>query len=258
LNVRTIAQNSTSREPRAGAAAPAATTSLDEQQVLLSTLPPSRGQKRLALAIVLILLAAFCATLPFAMVPLGYIKEFIPAYAAGMFVISSITSALLFVQFSIVRSRALLAISGGYLFSAVMSIPWALTFPDLFGETDMTSTTWGLLSRIWHLGFPLSFIGYALLKDDDATPRWPPRSSSFAALLGAAGLLVAVDVVAWLATTTSESMPSALPLSMLFERPQTYWGTACSSSGRFLRSLCCGRGDVPYSTCGSWLFCVVC
>jgi signal transduction histidine kinase len=223
LNVRTIAQNSTSRELRTGTAAPAATTSLDEQQVLLSTLPPSRGQKRLALAIVLVLLTAFCATLPFAMVPLGYIKEFIPAYAAAMFVISSITSALLFVQFSIVRSRALLAISGGYLFSAVMSIPWALTFPDLFGETDMTSTTWGLLSRIWHLGFPLSFIGYALLKDDDATPRWPRRSSSFAALLGAAGLLVAVDVVAWLATTTSESMPSALPLSMLFERPQTYW-----------------------------------
>ena len=223
MNVRKIAQNSTSREPRAGTAAPAATTSLDEQQVLLSTLPPSWGQKRLALAVVLVLLTAFCATLPFAMVSLGYIKEFIPAYAAAMFAISSITSALLFVQFSIVRSRALLAISGGYLFSAVMSIPWALTFPDLFGETDMTSTTWGLLSRIWHLGFPLSFIGYALLKDDDATPRWPRRSPSFAALLGAAGLLVAVDVVAWLAMTTSESMTSALPLSMLFERPQTYW-----------------------------------
>ncbi len=36
-----------------------------------------------------------------------------------MFVISSITSALLFVQFSLVHSRALLAISGGYLLSAL-------------------------------------------------------------------------------------------------------------------------------------------
>src|SRR5712672_2067535 len=142
-------------------AEPATTGALNEQQVLLSTLPPSRGQRRLALAIVLVLLAAFCATVPFATVPVGYIREFIPAYSAAMFVISSITSALLFVQFSVIHSRALLAISGGYLFSAVMTVPWALTFPDLFGETDMTSTTWGLLSRLWHLGFTLSFIGYA-------------------------------------------------------------------------------------------------
>jgi len=114
---------------------------LDEQQVLLSTLPASRGQKLLALTIALILLAAFCATLPFVTVPLRYIREFIPAYATAMFVISLITSALLYVQFSIVRSRALLAISGGYLFSTLMTIPWALTFPDLFEQTEIASTT---------------------------------------------------------------------------------------------------------------------
>lgn len=127
---------------------------LDKQQVLLSTLPPSRGQTLLALGIVLVLLTAFCATVPFATVPLPYLRQFIPAYATAMFVINSITSALLFVQFSLVRSPALLAISGGYLFSALLTIPWALTFPDLFGETDMTGTTWGLLSRVWHLVFP--------------------------------------------------------------------------------------------------------
>jgi hypothetical protein len=99
VNLRAIAQNGTSRGVRAETGAPAATGVLDEQELLLSTLPPSRAQKRLALAIVLVLLAAFCVTLPFATVPLGYIREFIPAYASAMFVISSITSALLFVQF---------------------------------------------------------------------------------------------------------------------------------------------------------------
>jgi signal transduction histidine kinase len=202
-----------------------ATGALNEQQVLLATLPPSLTQKRFVLAVVLVLFAAFCATLPFVTVPVGYIREFIPAYATAMFVISSITSALLFVQFSVVHLRALLAISGGYLFSAVMTVPWALTFPDLFGETDMTSTTWGLLSRLWHLGFTLSFIGYALLKDDDATERWPRRSVSFLVLLGAAGALVVLDNIAWLATT-SPLMPSALPVSMLFERSQSYWNGA--------------------------------
>ena len=148
-----IAQNGTSRDSRVGTLARGATGALNEQQVLLATLPPNLTQKRFVLAVVLVLFAAFCATLPFATVPVGYIREFIPAYATAMFVISSITSALLFVQFSVVHLRALLAISGGYLFSAVMTVPWALTFPDLFGETDMTSTTWGLLSRLWHLGF---------------------------------------------------------------------------------------------------------
>src|SRR5260370_31250265 len=112
---------------------------LHDQQVPLSTLPPSQTQKRFTLAIVLVLFAAFCATVPFATVPLPYFREF-----AAMFVISSITSALLFVQFSLVHSRALLAISGGYLLSALLTVPWALTFPDLLRETDMTSTTWGL------------------------------------------------------------------------------------------------------------------
>jgi signal transduction histidine kinase len=213
-----MAQNGTGS--RAEAAAPATAGVSDEQQVLLSTLPPSRGQKRLALAIVLVLLAAFFATLPFATVPLGYIREFVPAYAAAMFVISAITSALLFVQFSVVHSRTLLAISGGYLFSAFMAIPWALTFP---GEIDVTSTTWGLLSRIWHLGFPLFVIGYTLLKDDDAATQSPPRSSFFAVLLSVAGVVLAIDLVAWLATTTSEPSPIALPVSMLFDRSQAYW-----------------------------------
>jgi signal transduction histidine kinase len=222
LKFPTIAQNGTSRDSRAAMPAGGATEALNEQQVLLATLPPTLSQKRFVLAVVLVLLAAFCATLPFATVPVGYIREFIPAYATAMFVISSITSALLFVQFSVVQSRALLAIAGGYLFSAAMTVPWALTFPDLFGETDMTSTTWGLLSRLWHLGFTLSFIGYALLKDDDATQRWPRRSVSFVLLLSAAAVLAVLDNIAWLATS-STSMPSALPVSMLFERSQTYW-----------------------------------
>src|SRR5215472_4362080 len=192
---------------------------LDEQQVLLSTLPASRGQKRLALTIALILLAAFCATLPFATVPLRYFREFIPAYATAMFVISLITSALLYVQFSIVRSHALLAISGGYLFSTLMTIPWALTFPDLFEQTDVASTTWGLLSTLWHLGFALFVIAYTLLKDNEPPTRWLGRSLPFAVLSSAAGVMI-VDALVWLVPTTNESMPTTLAV---FERSYIYW-----------------------------------
>jgi signal transduction histidine kinase len=250
--LRAIAQNATGS--RAEAAAPAITGVSDEQQVLLSTLPPSRGQKRLALVLVLVLLAAFCATLPFATVPLGYIREFIPAYAAAMFVISSITSALLFVQFSIVRSRALLAISAGYLFSACIAVPWALAFPDLFGESDMAGTTWGLLTRIWRLVFPLSVIGYTLLKDDDARTAWPRALSYFAVLLSAAGVLVAVDLVAWLTTTTGVSTPSGLPFSIL-DRSQIYWNALLLLLALFALALLWSRRR---SVLDLWLMVVMC
>jgi signal transduction histidine kinase len=251
--LRAIAQNGTGS--RAAAAGPTTTGVLDEQPVLLSTLPPSRAQKRLALAIVLVLLAAFCATLPFATVQLGYIREFVPAYAAAMFVISAITSALLLVQFSVVHSRALLAISAGYLFSALITIPWALTFPDLFGETDMASTTWGVLSRIWRLVFPLSVICYTLLKDDEAKPAWPRGLSFFAVLLSAAAGVIAVDLVAWLATTANEPSPSALPVSMLFDRPQAYWNGLLLLLALFALALLWSRRR---SVLDLWLMVVMC
>jgi len=149
--LRSIAQNGTSGDSRTAMATPAATEALDAQQILPMTLPPSRGQKQLALAVVLVLLAAFCATVPFAAVPVGYIREFIPAYATAMFVISSITSALLFVQFSVVHSRALLAVCGGYLFQRAHNHPLGsyLSGPvrgDRHGGYDMGSAHQGLAS----------------------------------------------------------------------------------------------------------------
>lgn len=235
-------------------AKPATAGALNEQQVLLSTLPPSRGQKRLALATVLVLLAAFCATVPFAAVPVGYIGEFIPAYATAMFVISSITSALLFVQFSVVHSRALLAVSGGYLFSALITIPWALTFPDLFGATDTAGTTWGVLTRIWRLVFPLSVIGYTLLKDDEGRTAWPRALSYFAVLLSAAALLVAADLVTWLATTTSELTPSGLLFSVI-DRAQADWNALLLLLALFALALLWSRRR---SVLDLWLMVVMC
>jgi len=254
LTFRAIAQNGTSRDSRAGTAAPATTGASNAQQVLLSTLPPSRGQKRLALAVVLVLLAAFCATVPFAAVPVGYIREFIPAYAAAMFVISSITSALLFVQFSVVHSRALLAVAGGYLFSALITIPWALTFPDLFGAADMAGTTWGVLTRVWRLVFPLSVIAYTLLKDDEASTAWPRALSYFAILLSAAGLLVAADLVTWLATSTSELTPRGLLFSVI-DRAQADWNALLLLLALFALALLWSRRR---SVLDLWLMVVMC
>ena len=181
-----------------------------EQQLLLSTLPASRAQRRLALCVVLVLLAALGATAPLSTVPIGYIREFIPAYATAMFVIGLITSALLFVQFSIVHSRALLAISSGYLFTALITIPWTLTFPDLLGQTGQRSIAWGLLSMLWHGGFPVFVISYALLKDD-GHPRTPRRPLSFVIVTSVVAVIVLVGTLTLLAHGADRVSSSIFP-----------------------------------------------
>jgi signal transduction histidine kinase len=105
----------------------------EEQHFLLSNLSPSLAQRRLALAVVLALLAAFVITAgPLSSIQPGRIGAFVPAYATAIFVTDLLTAALLFAQFSILRSRALLAIASGYLYTALIAIPWMLTFPGVF------------------------------------------------------------------------------------------------------------------------------
>ena len=65
-------------------------------------------------------------------------------------------------------------------------------------------------------------ISYTLLKDDAAKTAWPRPLSYFAIVLSAAALLVAADLVTWLATGTNEPRPSEVPFSML-DRAQADW-----------------------------------
>lgn len=59
------------------------------------------------------------------------------------------------------RSRALLVLAAGYLFSALMAIAHALSFPGLFAPGGLLgaggqTTAW--LYFLWHGGFPLFVI----------------------------------------------------------------------------------------------------
>ena len=99
------------------------------------------------------------------------VDAFVPAYATAMFVCDSITAILLYAQFAIVRSRAILVIASGYLFAALILIPWILVFPGVFVPDKglmggMQSTSW--IYFFQHAGFPLFVIAYALSKDGAA------------------------------------------------------------------------------------------
>src|SRR3982075_948216 len=172
-----------------------ATVVPEEQHFILLSLSPSRAQRRLALAVVLVLLAAlFITEGPLSTTQAPRIDAFVPAYATAMFVNDSITAVLLFAQFSILRSRALLAIASGYLFTALIVIPWMLTFPGVFTPggllgAGLQTTNW--LYILWHAGFPMFVIAYALLKDADPAKRlW--QGSVAAAILSSVALTATV------------------------------------------------------------------
>src|SRR5260370_37703661 len=95
---------------------------------------------------------------PLSRIQLGRINAFVPAYVTALFVIDSITAVLLFAQFSILRSSALLDIATGYLFTALVVIPWILSFPADFTPgrllaDGLLTTNW--LDILWHAGYPL-------------------------------------------------------------------------------------------------------
>src|SRR5260370_34238474 len=123
-----------------------------------------------------------------------------------MFVTDLIPAVLLFAQFSILRSRALLAIASGYLFTALMLIPWMLTFPDVFTPggllgAGLQSTTW--IYILWHAGFPMFVIAYALLKDADPAKRFWQVSAGAAILLSVATTAAVVCAAVFLVTASA-------------------------------------------------------
>src|SRR5215469_3295255 len=145
----------------------------------LSNLSPSVAQRRFALGVVLVLLVVFVIVAgPLSTLPLRRIDAFIPAYGTAIFVIDSITAALLLAQFSVLRSRALLALANGYFLTALIAIPWTLTFPGVLAPEG--GLRGGLQSTVWlyvlsHAGFALFAIVYTLLKDADPM-ELSPRS----------------------------------------------------------------------------------
>jgi|RhiMetdeSRZDD1v2_1073273.scaffolds.fasta_scaffold60334_2 signal transduction histidine kinase len=177
--------------------------------LVLSAVPPSLREQRIALAVLVLSAAAFLIAVPFARVKLLPISAFIPAYEASLIIIDLITAVLLLGQFMQVRHRALLVLAAGYLFDALIIIPHAMTFPGLFTATGLLgagsqSTAW--LYMFWHGGFPLFVIAYATMQNGSAQQIAGPREVLSWALIVAG----AVCAVAALTTAGHALLPNIM------------------------------------------------
>ncbi|MCJ0763843.1 response regulator [Variovorax terrae] len=132
----------------------------------LSTLPAGRREHQRALAVVLVSAIVFLAIVPFAKTLLGPMPAFLPAYQSALVLGEISTATLLFGQYATWRSRGLLVLASAYLFSALMAVAHALSFPGLFLQGGLPgggpqTTAW--LYFLWHGGFPSLVVAYALM-----------------------------------------------------------------------------------------------
>jgi len=148
--------------------------------------------------------------IPFAGLPLPRVWAFIPIYESALIISDLITAMLLFAQYDLLRTRSLLVLASGYLFTAAMIVPHALTFPGLFASAGLLgagpqSTAW--LYMFWHCGFPLVVIVYALLKGAERETAEPRGSSRTAVAASVAVVLPAVCALTFAATAGRDVLP---------------------------------------------------
>jgi signal transduction histidine kinase len=192
-----------------------------DEQLLLATLPPSKVQTRLAIGVVAALVLAFVLTIPFTNIQLRRVDAFIPAFETALIFNDLVTASLLFAQFSIMRSRALLVLACGFLFTGLIIIPHALTFPGAFAPTGLLgaglqTTAW--LYYFWHAGSPLAVIAYVLLRDNGRKEGKPERSP--AAIIGRSVALVVamVCLLTWVAIEADTVLPRIMDGSVKANR----------------------------------------
>ena len=186
---------------------------MEENILLPAVLAPDSGQKRLAFVAALIVPLPFIAIIPFGQVELPRVDSYIPVVDTVMLINDSIAAALLLAQFSVLRAPSLLVLAGGFLFTALLVIPHALTFPGAFTPegllgAGLQTTPW--LNEFWFIGLPVAVIAYALLKRYDRTHPIPRGAVPLSIVLVVAVAVAVTCALVWLSTTGADLLPAIM------------------------------------------------
>jgi len=184
-------------------------------ELSVATMPPTAAQRRAALALIGAVSVGFGVLAPFATIQLGRVDGFVTAVLSIVFVTDLAVTVLLFSQFAVLRSRALLLLASAYLFSALTVVMHALTFPGAFTPSGLfgglQTSPW--LYLFWHAGLPVAVIGFALLKDrgDEDAVVVPPTKAIAMAVAVVAGLVITLT---W--SASQDFMPRLLDNAIMF------------------------------------------
>jgi len=179
----------------------------------LSTWPAGPVERRFALAVVLGSFVIFAATVFFAKLPLTPVWAFMPIYESALIVSDLVTAVMLFGQFRIGRSKAVLMLATGYVFTALVTVAHGLSFPGLFAPTGLLgagpqSTAW--LYMFWHGGFPVFVVAYALFRNSPREAMSPGTSAAWVIVAAVAAAAAAVIAFTLIATVGHDKLPAVM------------------------------------------------
>jgi diguanylate cyclase (GGDEF)-like protein len=128
------------------------------------------------------------------------LPAFLPSYSTGVVIGDLLTAFVLLNQARLIDRLSLYVLTAGYLFTGLIAAIQLLVFPGVFSEHGLLgagpqSAVW--LWMIWHGGFPLFLIGFAVLAPIDdraAVARWAP-SFGWGAVLGTIALVIACTLL---------------------------------------------------------------
>jgi two-component system sensor histidine kinase/response regulator len=235
----------------------------DDPSYLLNH-PAGAAERRRALAVLLASAVLFGALAPFAQVKLAPLPAFIPIYETALVVNDTITAVLLFGQYRILQSRALLVLASGYVFAAVMTVAHALTFPGLFTATGLLgagpqSTAW--LFMFWHAGFPLFVLAYAVLRRRPDAGRAPGATLGLTPVRRHAALLIPLGAVMAAASLVALATAGAPLLPQIMEGNRytpAMMATVVSVWAFSLAALVALWRSRPHSVLDLWLMVMMC
>ncbi|MFC5452495.1 hybrid sensor histidine kinase/response regulator [Paenibacillus aestuarii] len=188
---------------------------MSAQPLTLVAYETSKTQRNYVILLSALLVLISLITLPFGNTKGAEIPAFIPAVMSTIICFDFITLFVLFNQFRVKRSPAVLVLSAAYLFSALITIPFLLTFPKLFSETGLWHATIQSSPWIYNMGragFPVIILIYVWVENRFKNVQLNVRD----ARRWSAIIMLAVVIVAGLMTLYATYFSESLPI--IFEQ----------------------------------------
>ena len=172
-----------------------------------------------------------------------------------MVIIDLITAALIFAQFWVVRWTWLLVLASGFLFTALIFVPFALTFPGVFAPSGLLGAgpqTASWLGVCWQTGIAaVPDRRHACQGSSRETTGICQRAPGLAIVLSIALVTAIVCGLTWAIVAYDAILPQVYVDGTQLRRNNIPI-VADDRVGRHRTRCCCGAGAVPCSISGSW------
>lgn len=185
--------------------------------MVVALMPYTRLHRAMALGVVAGMLAVWALLLPFVNLQIGRVDSFLPVVQTIMSAADMLTATLLFAQYSVQPHRALLVVASGYIFAGAFAFLQTLSFPGSYAPNGLIGDVYNTPAWffvLWYTTFPLSILGYALLKD---SKKIPSRSTTANIAITLVCVLGATALVSWLVITQTEHLPKFFTTGLMLQ-----------------------------------------